>query len=146
MFQTWKTESGSYPFAINVYLNSPIESCIEKQKGSWLVQVSLSSAQKVDLQFTVSPSAGCFILDKTDYGIASLEITPPAAELCNDPGVQPWSVGKTSNIDSFSFFLDKGCIGTSKNIWIRIKHKVEESGDIEPGVDMWAGPFSTTQP
>lgn len=146
MFQTWKTEPGTYSFAINAYLTSPIESCIEKQKGSWLVQVSLSNAQKVDLQFKINPSAGCFTTDLTNFDIASLEITPPAAGVCKEPGVKPWSVEKTSVIDSFSFFLDKGCIGTSKKIWIRIKHEVEDSGDIEPGVDMWAGPFSTMQP
>ena len=146
MFQTWKTDPGFYPFSINAYLTSPIESCIEKQKGSWLVQVALSSAQKVDLQFKIDPSSGCFKPDVTSFDLASLEITPPAEEVCKDPGVKPWSVGKTTVIDSFSFFLDKGCIGTAKRVWIRILHKVAESGDIEPGVDMWAGPFSTTQP
>lgn len=146
MFQTWKTSPGFYSFAINAYLTSPIESCVEKQKGSWLVQVSLSSLQKVDLQFRVKPSAGCFTPDETSFNIASLEITPPASEICKNPGVKPWSVKKNSVIDSFSFFIDKGCIGTSNKIWIRIKHKVDEFGDIEPGVDMWAGPFSTSQP
>ena len=146
MFQTWKSESGIFPFAINVYLNSPIESCIEKQKGSWLVQVSLSSAQNVDLQFRIDPSSGCFTPDSTDFKLATLEITPPAADVCKNLGVKPWSVKKTSIIDSFSFYLDKGCIGTSKKIWIRVKHQVGDNGDIEPGVDMWAGPFSTTQP
>ncbi len=146
MFQTWKTQTGFYSFAINAYLTSPIESCIEKQKGSWLVQVSLSSSQRVDLQFRMSPSTGCFTPDITSFDLASLEIAPPAADVCGDPGVKPWSVKKTSVIDSFSFYLDKGCIGTAKKIWIRIFHKVDDSGDIEPGVDMWAGPFLTTQP
>jgi hypothetical protein len=146
MFQTWKAEPGLYSFAINAYLTSPIESCVEKQKGSWLVQVSLTSAQKIDLQFRINPSSGCFKPDTTNFDIASLDITPPAAEVCKDPGVKPWSIAKTSIIDSFSFFLDKGCIGTSKSIWIRVKHEVDGSGDIEPGVDMWAGPFLTTQP
>ena len=146
MFQTWKADPGMYSFAINAYLTSPIESCIEKQKGSWLVQVSLSSAQKVDLQFRINPSAGCFTPDVTDFNLASLEINPPAAGICKNPGVQPWSVKKTSVIDSFSFFLDESCIGTSKKLWIRIKHEVDERGDIEPGVDMWSGPFSTLQP
>lgn len=146
MFQTWETKPGSYSFSINTYLTSPIEACIEKQKGSWLVQVSLSSAQKVDLQFRINPSEGCFTADETDFDIATLEITPPAADACDDPGVKPWSAEESSSIDAFSFYLGKGCIGTAKNIWIRVLHEVEGSGDIEPGVDMWAGPFSTTQP
>jgi V8-like Glu-specific endopeptidase len=146
MLQTWKTKPGSYSFGINAYLTSPIESCIEKQKGSWLVQVSLSSVQKVDLQFRINPSSGCYTPEKTDFNIATLEVTPPALEVCEPPGVKPWSSNKNSAIDSFTFYLDKGCIGTSKNLWIRIKHEVENRGDIEPGVDMWAGPFSTSQP
>ena len=146
MFQTFKAQPGFYPYAINAYLTSPIEACIEKQKGSWQVQVSLSSAQKVDLQFKVNPSSGCFAPNVTNFDIAKIEIRPPAADFCSDPGVKPWSVDKTSNIDSFSFYLDKGCIGTAKKIWIRIFHEVDDSGDIEPGVDMWAGPFLTQMP
>jgi hypothetical protein len=146
MFQTWKIDPGRFSLAINAYLTSPIESCIEKQKGSWLVQVSLSSAQKVDLQFKINPSEGCFTADETDYDIATLEITPPAADVCDNVAVKPWSVEETSSIDSFSFYLNEGCIGTAKNIWIRVIHEVEGSWDIEPGVDMWAGPFSTTRP
>ena len=146
MFQTWKTDPGIFSFAINAYLKSPIESCIEKQKGSWLVQVSLSNTQKIDLQFRIEPSSGCFTPDVTDFDIATLEITPPAAEACKNLGVKPWSLDDNSIIDSFSFYLDNGCIGTSKKLWIRIAHHVSDSGDIEPGVDMWAGPFSTTQP
>jgi hypothetical protein len=146
MFQTWKTEPGFYPYAINAYLTSPIESCIEKQKGSWLVQVSLSSEQSIDLQFKIKPSVGCYTPDVVDFNIASLEIKPPAATACSAPGVNPWSVEKNSIIDSFSFFLDIGCIGTSKKLWIRILHTVGDKEDIEPGVDMWAGPFLTTQP
>jgi hypothetical protein len=146
MFQTWAAQPGYYSYAINAYLTTPIESCIEKQKGSWLVQVSLSSAQKVDLQFRVNSSSGCFSPNVTNFDIANLEISPPAAEVCGDPGVKPWSTKKNSIVDSFSFFLDKGCIGTAKKVWIRIFHKVEDSGDIEPGVDMWAGPFLTQKP
>ena len=146
MFQTWKSQPGFFPFGINAYMTTPVESCIEKQKGSWLIQVSLSSAQKVDLQFRVNSSSGCYSLDSVDFNLATVEITPPAAEICGKPAVKPWSVAKNSTIDSFTFFLDKGCIGTAKKIWIRISHYVEDSSDIEPGVDMWAGPFLTTQP
>jgi len=146
MFQTWQSKPDFYPFGINAYLTTPVESCIEKQKGSWLIQVSLNSTQKVDLQFRVNSSSGCYTTDSVDFNLATVEITPPAAEICGRPAVKPWSVAKNSIIDSFTFYLDKGCIGTAKKIWIRISHYVEDSSDIEPGVDMWAGPFLTTQP
>jgi hypothetical protein len=48
--------------------------------------------------------------------------------------------------DSFIFFFSKGCLGNSKKIWIRVLHQVDGSGDLEPGYDMWAGPFSTALP
>jgi secreted trypsin-like serine protease len=145
-FQTWKNRDGYYPFAINVFMTSPIEACIEKQKGSWQVQVSLSSSQTVDLQFRVKPGTGCYTLDNTEFNRALLEIKPPAKEGCTAPAISPWGADSKTEIDSFSFYFDKGCLGTAKKIWIRIFHEVGESGDIEPGVDTWAGPFPTLQP
>ena len=43
-----------------------------------------------------------------------------------------------------SFYFNKGCLGTANSIWIRLHHSVDGDGaDLEPGGDMWAGPFST---
>jgi hypothetical protein len=43
-----------------------------------------------------------------------------------------------------SFYFDKGCLATAQSIWIRVFHSIDGDGaDLEPGGDMWAGPFST---
>jgi hypothetical protein len=148
MFQTYKEKDGYYDFRIGAYLTSPVEACSERQKGKWLVQVALDNRQKVDFAFQINPSSGCYTPNKMEFDIDTILKTPPAQGVCNDIGVNPWSpIEKESQtktkIDSFSFFFKKACIGTSKKIWIRIYHSVDGRGDIEPGPDMWAGPFST---
>ncbi len=148
MFQTYKERDGFYDFRIGAYLTSPVEACSERQKGRWLVQVALDNRQRVDFAFEVNPSTGCYSPGKIEFDVDRIFKTPPAQGVCNDIGVNPWSpdekesVSKTK-IDSFSFFFGKECIGTAKKIWIRLYHTVDGRGDIEPGPDMWAGPFST---
>jgi len=152
MFQVFKTSSSDYyDFSINAYTSQPIESCIERQKGKWLVQVALTSSQKVDFAFEINPGTGCYTPDQTVFDADTILVTPPAVGVCNDIGVKPWGTSEKNastktKIDSFSFFFFKPCIGTSKKIWIRIHHTVDGTGDIEPGLDMWAGPFSTEPP
>ncbi len=47
-------------------------------------------------------------------------------------------------INVFSFGFNKGCLANSTAIWIRLLHSISGDGaDLEPGGDMWAGPFST---
>jgi hypothetical protein len=152
MLQSFKTENSSYyDYAINAYLSNPIEACVEKQKGEWLVQVALDSRQKVDFAFKINSGTGCYSRDTTIYDADNIIKTPPAQGVCNDVGVRPWNASdddsaSSTKIDAFSFFFFKACIGTSKKIWIRIDHTVNGRGDIEPGYDMWAGPFSTQIP
>lgn len=149
MLQTYKEQGGYYDFRIGAYLTSAVETCSERQKGSWLVQVALDSRQNVDFSFRVNPQSGCYKPDEMVFNAVSIIKTPPAQGICNDVGVNPWSPDEKGSqsktkIDSFSFFFMKPCLGTAKKVWIRLYHKVEgKSGDIEPGPDMWAGPFST---
>ena len=152
MLQAFKTSGPEYyDFSINAYTSKPIELCIERQKGKWLVQVALDSRQKVDFAFEINPGTGCYTPDKTVYDAETILVTPPAGGVCDDIGVKPWGTSEKNastktKIDSFSFFFFKPCLGTSKKIWIRIDHTVDGRGDIEPGLDMWAGPFSTEPP
>ena len=149
MLQTYKTTSSdSYDFRIGTYLVNPVEACNERQKGSWLVQVALDSRQKVDFSFKINPKTGCYIPDQMVYDAETILNTPPAQGVCNDVGVNPWSVQEKNlqtktKIDAFSFYFMKACLGTAKKVWIRIDHTVDGRGDIEPGLDMWAGPFSS---
>lgn len=152
MFQTYKAKDSTYyDYSINTYLTNPIEPCVEKQKGNWLIQIALDNRQNVDFAFRVNSGAGCYTPDKVEYDIEQIIRTPPAQGVCNDVAVKPWSYREKESstktkIDSFSFFFHKACIGTSKKVWIRIDHYVNGRGDIEPGYDMWAGPFSTQIP
>jgi hypothetical protein len=144
MFQTYATPGGS-PFGINAYFENEMDPCVEKQKGSWLVQVSLSSKQNVDFQFSVPKSFGCYTLDKTEFNLAKIEVSPPSQFMCSTPTVKAWRwSGDITKMNVLSFYFGKGCLGTANKIWIRIYHSIEGDGaDLEPGGDMWAGPFST---
>jgi V8-like Glu-specific endopeptidase len=140
-----QTYATNLPFGINAYLENEIDLCIEKQKGSWLVQVALSNKQNVDFQFKVPSSNGCFTLDKQENNLAQVQVSPPSQFACNSPVVKPWnqSTGK-AKMNVLSFYFDKGCLGNANSIWIRLYHSVDGDGaDLEPGGDMWAGPFST---
>ena len=149
MFQSFKTQASNYyDYSINAYLTTPIEPCVERQKGGWLVQVALDSRQKIDFSFRVKPGIGCYTPDTTIYDAVEIIKSPPTQGVCNEVAVRPWSytekgVVTKTKIDSFSFSFFKACVGTSKKVWIRIDHSVNGRGDIEPGYDMWAGPFST---
>jgi V8-like Glu-specific endopeptidase len=145
MFQTY-ANPGLNPYGINAYFKNEIDPCIEKQKGSWLVQVALSSKQNVDFQFSVPKSYGCYTLDKTEFNLAKIEISPPAQSICSTPTVKAWRwSGDITKMNILSFYFGKGCTGTANKIWIRIYHSIEGDGaDLEPGGDMWAGPFSTS--
>lgn len=152
MFQTYKTDSPlSYDYRIGVYLTNSVETCNERQKGKWLVQVALDSRQKIDFSFQINPRSGCYSPGEIVYDAETILTTPPAQGVCNDVGVVPWSPDEKlaqskTKIDAFSFFFMKACIGTAKKIWIRVDHEVDGRGDIEPGLDMWAGPFSAEIP
>jgi len=151
MLQSFKArDSNYYDYSINTYLSNPIEPCVERQKGEWLVQVALDSRQKVDFAFKINSGTGCYSRDTTVFDAENILKTPPAQGVCNDVGVKPWNASDDSTtstkIDAFSFFFFKPCIGTSKKVWIRIDHSINGRGDIEPGYDMWAGPFSTQIP
>ena len=149
MLQTYKTTSpNGYDFRIGAYLANPVEACNERQKGKWLVQVALDSRQKIDFSFQINPRSGCYIPGEIVYDAETILTTPPAQGVCNDVGVVPWSPDEKlaqskTKIDAFSFFFMKACLGTAKKVWIRIDHEVDGRGDIEPGLDMWAGPFSS---
>jgi hypothetical protein len=144
MFQTY-ANSGQNPYGINAYLRDELDPCVEKQKGTWLVQVALSSKQNVDFQFSVPKSYGCYALDKSEFNLAQIEISPPAQSICSTPSVKAWRrPGDMTKMNVLSFYFGKGCVGTASKIWIRIYHSVDGDGaDLEPGGDMWAGPFST---
>jgi chymotrypsin len=152
MFQTYKTDSPQgYDYRIGVYLTNPVEACNERQKGNWLVQVATDSRQKIDFSFRINSRSGCYTPGEIVYDSETILTTPPAQGVCNDVGIVPWSPDEKlaqskTKIDSFSFYFMKACIGTAKKIWIRVDHEVDGRGDIEPGLDMWAGPFSAEIP
>jgi V8-like Glu-specific endopeptidase len=142
------TYSGELQYQLSAYLTNELDPCIEKQKGSWLVQVGLSSKQNVDFQFSVPKSYGCYTLGKGEFNLAKVEISPPSQFVCNTPSVQAWNqsegFGNIAKMNVLSFYFGKGCLGTANKIWIRIYHSVDGDGaDLEPGGDMWAGPFTT---
>jgi V8-like Glu-specific endopeptidase len=134
-------------FQLTAYLKNELDPCIEKQKGSWLIQLALSSKQNVDFQFSVPKSYGCYSIDKTEFNLAKVEISPPSQFVCSTPSVQAWKYegsGDVTKLNRLSFYFGKGCVGTANKIWIRIYHSVDgDGGDLEPGGDMWAGPFTT---
>lgn len=146
MFQTY-SGSGNV-FGINAYLTNAIDPCIEKQKGSWLVQISLNEKQNIDFQFKVPKSYGCYSLDRGEANLAINEIVPPSQKYCPAPYISPWKAKPEDlGLNVFTMQFNEGCLGTAKAIWIRINHQIEgDGGDIEPGFDMWAGPFSTKRP
>jgi len=152
MLQSFKTENSTYyDYAINTYLVNPIEPCVERQNGEWLIQVALDSRQRVDFSFRINSGTGCYSRDTIVYNAENILKTPPAQGVCNDVGVKPWNASDddsaaSTKIDAFSFFFDRACIGTSKKVWIRLDHSINGRADIEPGYDMWAGPFSTQIP
>jgi hypothetical protein len=143
MLQTYKGSANS--FGINAYLTNEIDPCVAKQKGSWLVQVALDKRQNIDFQFEVPVSYGCYTVDNSEWNLAQIQKTPPSQTVCNKPYVQPWSALKSkSKINVFSFGFNKGCLANSNAVWIRLLHSISGDGaDLEPGSDMWAGPFST---
>jgi hypothetical protein len=146
MFQTY---SGTgHAFGINAYLTNSIDPCIEKQKGSWLVQIALNEKQNIDFQFRIPKSYGCFSLVEGESNLAINDIIPPSQSYCSAPFISPWKINpEDSGLNVVSMQFNEGCLGTAKSIWIRINHRIEgDGGDIEPGFDMWAGPFSTKRP
>jgi hypothetical protein len=143
MFSTYASDP---QFQLTVSLKNELDPCIEKQKGSWLIQLALSNKQNVDFQFRVPKSYGCYSLDKSEFNLAKVEISPPSQFLCSTPPVQAseGGSGDVTKLKRISFYFGKGCVGTASKIWIRIYHSVDGDGaDLEPGGDMWAGPFST---
>lgn len=146
MLQTYS--GASTTFGINAYLTNSIDPCIAKQKGTWIVQIALSEKQNIDFQFRIPRSNGCFSLVNGESGLAVNEIVPPSQNYCSAPFVSPWKIkSEDQGLNVMSMQFSEGCLGTSKAIWIRVSHNIEgEDGDIEPGFDMWAGPFSTKKP
>ena len=145
---SFSTYAGEPQFQLSTYLTNYLDPCIEKQKGSWLVQVGLSSKQNVDFQFSVPKSYGCYSLDKSERNLAKVEISPPSQFVCNTPSVQAGTqseeLGNITKMNILRFYFGRGCLGTATKIWIRIYHSVDgDGGDLEPGSDMWAGPFTT---
>lgn len=143
MFQTYS--GNGYPYGINFYLTNTNDLCVEKQKGSWIIQISTSEKQSIDFQFNVNPVSGCYGIDNTEYNRAVIVKSPPAQTYCGSPSLKPWKLKPEDlGVNVFSFAFDKGCLGTAKTIWIRVFHGIQgDGGDLEPGLDMWAGPFST---
>jgi trypsin len=146
MFQTY-SGTGNV-FGINAYLTNPIDPCIEKQKGSWIVQVALNEKQNIDFQFRIPKSNGCYSLVTGESNLAINDVIPPSQNYCSAPFVSPWKINpEDAGLNVVSMQFSEGCLGTSKAIWIRINHRIDgDGGDIEPGFDMWAGPFSTKRP
>jgi secreted trypsin-like serine protease len=134
----------AYAYNLFFMFNKPYDFCVEKQKGSWLVQISLDSRQRVDLQLEVSPSSGCFEADKPYYNLVKKIKVPPSPTVCTSPALSADS--NATEPTTFIFSLSKGCFGNSNKIWVRVLHTVDGVGDLEPGYDMWAGPFSTALP
>jgi trypsin len=143
MFQTYSGSGTSY--GINFYLTNTNDLCVEKQKGSWIVQVSTSDKQNVDLQFNVNPTNGCYAIDNAEFNRAIIVKSPPAQTYCGSPSLKPWKLKPEDNgVNVISVYFSKGCIGDTKTIWVRVFHGISgDGGDLEPGLDMWAGPFST---
>ncbi len=146
MFQTYSGTDNV--FGINAYLTNPVDPCVEKQKGSWLVQIALNEKQNIDFQFRIPKSYGCFSLVQGVSNLAINDIIPPSQSYCSAPFVSPWKIKpEDSGLNVMTMQFREGCLGNAKAIWIRINHRIEgDGGDIEPGYDMWAGPFSTKRP
>ena len=143
MLQNYK--SPGTEFGINAYLGTSIDPCVEKQKANFRVQIATDDSQQVDFEFSMSSSSGCFELDETIDYATSVENYPPAAALCTEPSVKFWNSKSEKTLgDVMTFYFDRACIGSSKRIWIRIIRTIDGITDIEPGVDMWAGPFDAT--
>ena len=48
----------------------------------------------------------------------------------------------TSNADgTFSFWLQRSCLPTPATTWLRVVLNTSVASDVEPGLDLWAGPF-----
>jgi secreted trypsin-like serine protease len=143
MFQSYAGVGNSY--GINFYLTNELDPCVAKQKGSWLIQVALDKRQNIDFQFSVPTSYGCYTVDKAEWALTQIQKIPPSPVTCSSPSVKPWnSLSSTTKINAFSFGFGKGCLASATSIWIRVLHSISGDGaDLEPGSDMWAGPFST---
>ena len=142
------TYAGDPRFQISAYLKNEIDPCIEKQKGNWLIQIALSSKQNIDFQFSVPKSYGCYTIGKAEFGLTKVDVAPPSQFVCSTPWVQPsrksGNSGDITKLNIIYFYFGQGCVGTASKIWIRIYHSIDGDGaDLEPGSDMWAGPFST---
>lgn len=147
--QTFGDNRSEIPFGLTAVLANQIDPCAEKQKGTWILQFSLSGKQSIDYEFKITPSQGCYTDGIAVNGIAKNLQVPPALTVCNNPTVKGWNGGRVpgDGIDVVTFFIWKGCFGTSKAVWVRVIHEIAGDGqDIEPGLDMWAGPFSTKLP
>ena len=146
MFSTYASDP-QFEFQLTANLKNELDPCIEKQKGSWLVQLALSNKQNVDFQFSVPKSYGCYSIGKAEFNLAKVEISPPSQFLCSTPPVQASMSGGSGDVTKLNrlyFYFGRGCVGTASKIWVRIYHSVDGDGaDLEPGGDMWAGPFST---
>jgi hypothetical protein len=139
MFQTYNT---GLPFGINAYIANKVDPCIERQKGFWRVQIALSKKQNIDFEFKVPQSSGCYTINQPVYNAAQVLKSPPSQFVCSSPTTKLWQTEVKK--DTMSFYFDKGCLATAQSIWIRVFHSIDGDGaDLEPGGDMWAGPFST---
>lgn len=149
MLQSYTTTSvDDFAYAFNFYFKEKINPCIEKQKGSWKIQVALDARQRVDFQIEVNSGTGCLERDVSVYDFAKTTISPPSQNVCTKyPVLNPWGTSEApEGIDVVSLYFSKSCFGDSEKVWLRVLHRVDGQGDLEPGVDLWAGPFSTALP
>lgn len=149
MLQSYTTTSADdFAYAFNFYFKEKINPCIEKQKGSWKIQVAVDARQRVDFQIDINSGTGCFQPDVSVYDFAKTTIAPPSQNVCTKyPVFKPWGTSEVPDgIDVASVYFSKSCFGDSEKVWLRVLHRVDGRGDLEPGVDLWAGPFSTATP
>ena len=149
MLQSYTAASeNDFAYGLNFYFKEKINPCVEKQKGTWRIQMALDSRQRVDLQIEVNPGSGCYESGRDVYEYAKTTKSPPSQSVCtSNPSVRAWGTSEApQDVDVVSFFFSKGCFGTSEKVWLRVLHRVDGQGDLEPGVDLWAGPFSTALP
>jgi hypothetical protein len=149
MLQSYTTNSvEDFAYGLNFYLKEKINPCVEKQKGSWKIQMALDARQRVDFEIEIKSGSGCYESGREVYEFAKTIKSPPSLTPCtSNPVVRPWGSSLApQEVDVISIFFSKGCFGSSEKVWLRFLHRVDGQGDLEPGVDLWAGPFSTETP
>jgi len=131
---------------VNLYLSEAVDGCVLKQKGNITIQISKNSFQDVDASINIGSGSGCY-RNESQSDIYSVKLPPNDFNRSCVASVKPFkgteNLGSTE-IHQLSIQMDKRCLGKAEKIWIRAVVKILDGkgeGDIEPGIDMWVGPF-----